>query len=82
VTTKRVEMADNGTEYDAARRLVIEALDATDEFVVAVEEAIERINQQIEELEQEKEDWLDAADVLHSKLQEWFGEGMIPGHID
>ena len=82
MTTKRVEMADNGTEYDAARRLVIEALDATDEFVVAVEEAIERINQQIEELEQEKEDWLDAADVLHSKLQEWFGEGMIPGHID
>ena len=82
MTTKRVELADSGTDYDAARKCVIEALDVTEEFVAAVEEAMERINLQIEELEQEKEEWLDAADVLHSKLQEWFGEGMIPGHID
>jgi chaperonin cofactor prefoldin len=61
---------------------VIEALDSTEEFLVEVEEAVERINLQIEELEQEKEEWLDAVDVMHSKLQEWFGEDMIPGHID
>ena len=82
MTTKRVELADSGTDYEAAEKFVNEVLDITEEFVVAVEEAMERINLQIKELEQEKEEWRGTARVMHSKLQEWFGEDMIPGHIE
>lgn len=82
MNTERVETVGSGTEYEAAEKFVNEVLDVAEEFATAMKETMDNINLQIEELEQEKEEWRDTARYMHSKLQEWFGEDMIPGHIE